>query len=113
MSGEKLELVKKTLIQLGEFLGEQDRIALIEFESSARRILPLTCFSKKNKSKIESAVKSLYASGGTRIGSGMSLAYQIMKERVHKNSITSIFLLSDGQDGSGLMEVQNLKNDYK
>jgi Mg-chelatase subunit ChlD len=62
-------------------LGENDRISLIEFESSANRILPLTCFSKKNKGKIEKVIKGLSASGGTNIGSGMNLAFKIMKER--------------------------------
>ncbi len=41
----------------------------------------------------------LHADGGTNINSGMELALKTIRDRKFKNSVTSIFLLSDGQDG--------------
>lgn len=44
-------------------------------------------------------VNSINAGGGTVINSGLNLALKTMRERKHINKVTSIFLLSDGQDG--------------
>jgi Mg-chelatase subunit ChlD len=40
----------------------------------------------------------LNASGGTNIMSGMELALKTINDRKRPNKVTSIFLLSDGQD---------------
>lgn len=43
-------------------------------------------------------INSLYASGGTNICSGLDLAVKTIKDRKQLNNVTSVFLLSDGQD---------------
>jgi len=43
-------------------------------------------------------VNMLSARGGTNICSGLNLAVKSIKERKHVNKVTSVFLLSDGQD---------------
>lgn len=54
-------------------------------------------------------VNSINAGGGTVINSGLNLALKTMRERKHINKVTSIFLLSDGQDrGAELTFKQTL-----
>lgn len=36
--------------------------------------------------------------GGTNINSGLQLALKTIRDRKHVNKVTSVFLLSDGQD---------------
>lgn len=43
-------------------------------------------------------INSLSARGGTNICSGLDLAVKTIKERKHANKVTSVFLLSDGQN---------------
>lgn len=43
-------------------------------------------------------IDGLSARGGTNICSGLDLAVKTIKERKQSNKVTSIFLLSDGQD---------------
>lgn len=43
-------------------------------------------------------VNGIHANGGTNINSGLQLALKVMRERKQINKVTSIFLLSDGQD---------------
>ena len=43
-------------------------------------------------------INNLYASGGTSIMSGMDLALRTIRDRKRPNKVTSVFLLSDGQD---------------
>jgi len=40
--------------------------------------------------------------GGTSIASGMRIALDVLASRRQKNAITSIFLLTDGLDGSAI-----------
>lgn len=96
MTGEKIQLVKDTLIQLGDYLNENDRICLIPFSDVAERATKLLTYSQKNKEVFEKAILSLQAGGGTDITKGMELAYKTIKERKMANDVTSIFLLSDG-----------------
>lgn len=44
-------------------------------------------------------INGLHAGGGTRIISGMDLAFKTIRDRKVPNKVTSVFLLSDGQDG--------------
>ena len=53
MGGEKIKLVRDTLMCLLELLKDNDRICLIEFASSARRLCPLTSVSEKNQAKLK------------------------------------------------------------
>lgn len=43
-------------------------------------------------------VNSLKAGGGTNINSGLDIALKTIRDRKHQNNVTSIFLLSDGQN---------------
>lgn len=43
-------------------------------------------------------VDGIQAGGGTNINSGLQIALKILRERKHINKVSSIFLLSDGQD---------------
>jgi hypothetical protein len=52
--------------------------------------------------------------GGTNICSGLDLAVKTMRERKHVNKVTSVFLLSDGQDkGAEANFKQTLKENEK
>jgi uncharacterized protein YegL len=86
-------------------LGADDRLSIIRFESSASRITPLLRVQDANIGRFNTAITQLSAGGGTSIGSGMDLAFQTLEGRRVKNAVTSIFLLSDGLDGSGLPAV--------
>ena len=43
-------------------------------------------------------INTLSGRGGTNICSGLDLAVKTIKERKQANKVTSVFLLSDGQD---------------
>lgn len=51
-------------------------------------------------------INTLSGRGGTDIFSGMQLAIRTIKERKHVNSVTSVFLLSDGQDKSAEIKLK-------
>uniref|UniRef100_R7W5G9 Uncharacterized protein n=1 Tax=Aegilops tauschii TaxID=37682 RepID=R7W5G9_AEGTA len=50
-----------------------------------------------------SAVESLVARGGTNIAEGLRTAAKVLDERRHRNAVSSVVLLSDGQDTYTMM----------
>lgn len=52
-------------------------------------------------------VNNIQAEGGTNINSGLSLALKTMWERKKINKVTSVFLLSDGQDKGAETSFKN------
>jgi uncharacterized protein YegL len=108
MQGVKITLLRDTLKYLVDLLGDDDRISIVQFESSAKRLIPLQRVTETNKPKILKVIDSLYASGGTSITAGMTEAVRIFNERKYKNSVSSVFLLSDGLDGGATAGVQKL-----
>lgn len=109
MAGDKMELLKRSLKQLiFKFLSPEDRISVIIFSSTALSIFSWGRISEENKKKLGEIVDELDAGGGTNITSGMKLAFDALKRRTYQNTVSSIFLLSDGQDGSAISGVESL-----
>ncbi|KAI3508687.1 hypothetical protein L1887_23699 [Cichorium endivia] len=98
MAGTKLALLKRAMGFVIQNLGPADRLAVIAFSSTARRLFPLRKMSGSGKQQALQAVNSLAANGGTNIAEGLSKGRKVMEDRREKNSVTSIILLSDGQD---------------
>ena len=100
MSGEKIALVRETLLYILEQLGEGDRLCLISFNSSASRLTHLMTAGNANKNELQNKIRSLDASGSTNIQSGLDLAFRTLQSRKYRNPVSSVLLLSDGQDDS-------------
>lgn len=62
------------------------------------RLCGLKCVTGENMQGFTNLVDGIAAGGGTNINSGLQLALKTIRERKHINKVTSIFLLSDGQD---------------
>lgn len=58
----------------------------------------LTRVTEENKPKIINAINSIILDKGTNIFQGMLNAFLVLLSRNQINHVTSIFLLSDGQD---------------
>lgn len=98
MAGTKLALLKRAMGFVIQNLGPNDRLAVIAFSSTARRLFPLRRMSEAGRQQALQAVNSLIANGGTNIAEGLRKGAKIMDDRREKNPVCSIILLSDGQD---------------
>ena len=83
---------------LVEVLTPSDRLSIITFEDEGEVICDLTSVDLSNKEVFKKHIDSLFGRGGTNICSGLDFALDIIKKRKVINDVTSIFLLSDGQD---------------
>lgn len=77
-------------------LTENDRMALIKFESVSEIVCGLEKMTEANKILLDKGIKSLESRGGTRIAAGIESALNVIKTRSTMAPITGILLLSDG-----------------
>ncbi|RLN41582.1 hypothetical protein C2845_PM01G40500 [Panicum miliaceum] len=98
MTGNKLALLKQAMRFVIGNLGPADRLSVVAFSAGASRKIRLTRMSDDGKASAKHAVESLVAGGSTNIGSGLQVASEILADRRYRNAVTSVILLSDGQD---------------
>ncbi|CAN6245141.1 unnamed protein product [Urochloa humidicola] len=98
MAGTKLALLKRAMGFVIQHLGPSDRLSVIAFSSTARRLFHLRRMSHSGRQQALQAVNSLGASGGTNIADALKKAAKIIEDRSYHNPVCSIILLSDGQD---------------
>ncbi|KAK4798781.1 hypothetical protein SAY86_031107 [Trapa natans] len=98
MAGTKLALLKRAMGFVIQNLSSTDRLSVIAFSSTARRLFPLRRMSDIGRQYALQAVNSLVANGGTNIAEGLRKGAKVMSDRKQKNPVASIILLSDGQD---------------
>ncbi|CAI9111713.1 OLC1v1012003C1 [Oldenlandia corymbosa var. corymbosa] len=101
MEGANLALLKQAMEFLIQNLGPNDRLSVIAFSHTARRVFPLRKMNESGREQALESVNLLVADGGTNIALGLSKGAKVLEDRRYKNSVASIILLSDGQDNYG------------
>lgn len=98
MTGTKIALLKQAMGFVVQNLGPFDRLSVIAFSSSARRLFPLRPMTETGKQESLQMINSLVANGGTNIAEALKKGFKVMTDRKFKNPVSSMILLSDGQD---------------
>uniref|UniRef100_A0ACD5YZ13 Uncharacterized protein n=1 Tax=Avena sativa TaxID=4498 RepID=A0ACD5YZ13_AVESA len=100
MVGSKLVLLKQAMNFVVDSLSPADRLCVVSFSSGANRLMRLARMSESDDGKAlaKRAVESLVAGGGTNIGAALRKAAKVLDDRLHRNAVASVILLSDGQD---------------
>ncbi|KAK6163356.1 hypothetical protein DH2020_000220 [Rehmannia glutinosa] len=115
MAGTKLALLKRAMGFVIQNLGPSDRLSVIAFSSTARRLFPLRRMTDNGRHEALQAVNSLTSNGGTNIAEGLRKAAKVLTDCKWKNPISSIILLSDGQDTytNRISPSGNARSDYQ
>ncbi|CAF0892477.1 unnamed protein product [Adineta ricciae] len=100
MAGDKMQLLKQTLIYITDQLNDLDRLALVSFDTRAfDRSHGLKRMNRQNQQILTRAINNdLHSAGGTYIGSGLQMGINLLNTRRTKNPIAALLLLTDGQD---------------
>lgn len=105
VSYNKLPMIKKALSMMVEEMDGDDRISIVTYSGSAAILLEPTSCSEKEK--LNAAIDSLRAGGGTYGADGLEFAYKIIEEnRVEGNN--RIILCSDGDFNIGPSSMDEL-----
>ncbi|KAJ8768849.1 hypothetical protein K2173_023753 [Erythroxylum novogranatense] len=98
MGGTKLVLLKRAMGFVIQNLAPFDRLSVISFSSTARRLFPLHHMTENGKYEALRAVNSLTSDGSTDIAEGLRKGAKVIMERKLKSPVANIILLSDGKD---------------
>ena len=109
MGGDRIKLVKESLIALVNLMEDSDKMALVTFASKVTGTYDFQPMTKENKGKMKDIINGLKASGGTNIYEGLKESLDLIKNDYSSGErITSMILLSDGEDNRDV--VNNFKN---
>lgn len=99
---DKLPLLKKAFAIFVENLKENDRVSIVTYAGSSGLVLPAT--KGNERQKIQGAIESLNAGGGTAGASGIELAYKIANDNFIKKGNNRIILATDGDFNLGMTD---------
>ncbi|XP_021727662.1 uncharacterized protein LOC110694802 [Chenopodium quinoa] len=95
MGGEKFRLAKQAIEFVVDNLGPSDRLSIITFANSKRR---LTQLLRMTDARRVDTIRFKHTHDSTNIIAGLETAAMILEKRSEMNPVSSIILLSDGQD---------------
>ena len=110
MSGP-LSGVKTALHTLVDNLRSDDRVAIIEFASSASTIIESTPVS--DKESLHSAVDSLTTGGSTSLEEGMKQGYAEIDDYVNSKTLSRLMVFTDALPNTGATDPQSFQSMVK
>jgi Ca-activated chloride channel family protein len=92
--GDKLELLKTSLLELSKVLRPIDQVTLISYAGEAKILLPTT--SGDQKAAINEIIAQLHANGVTSGAKGFTKAYNSIKEHYVADGNNQLIVITDG-----------------
>ena len=103
---DRLDLVKKGLTTMIDYMKPTDRIAIITYSGEVKKLLESTLV--KDAASIKKAIKGLVASGCTAGGSAMKMAYEEATAHYVKGGNNRIIMCTDGDFNVGVSSTTAL-----
>ncbi|XP_021275381.1 uncharacterized protein LOC110410110, partial [Herrania umbratica] len=98
-SGMRLQMVKRAMRLIISLLSETDRLSIVVFSSSSKRLMPLKKMSSNGRRSARRIVDALGSNGqGMSVNDAVKKAAKVLEDRREKNAVASVMILSDGQD---------------
>jgi len=113
MIGSKIALLKQAMSFVIQNLSSSDRLSIIVFSSTARRIFPLRRMNDAGRQQALRAVNALVPNGGTNIAEGLKKGVKVFVDRRWKNPVGGIMLLTDGQDTHNICTTAGIGEGYQ
>ncbi|KAG8384198.1 hypothetical protein BUALT_Bualt04G0093100 [Buddleja alternifolia] len=105
LTADKLFLMKKMMRMVVSSLSATDRLSIVAFSSTSKRVLPLrrmTTAGRRSARRIIDAIVSLEG-GATSATDSIKKAAKVIEDRREINTAASILLFSDGHRGGPLV----------
>lgn len=108
MTGPKLDRARDAARALVQALGNDDRLAIVEFSSDASVLFPSSALTPQARVQVLAAIESLQATGGTNLSSAFDLAAPELLRGHAGGRVDKVFLASDGQANEGISDRAGL-----
>lgn len=107
MMGDKLNHARQGALKFLQVLGDSDNVSLLAFNHKINW-LSKQLLLKTERQFIEKKINNLFASGNTALYDAIIEAYQYLKKNPQAEKIAAIVVLSDGQDTSSQLKLEEL-----
>jgi len=108
MDGGRISLVRKSVRRLVRGVQSQDRVAIVEFNTQIRVLLPLTAMDGNGKDRAMIIIKNMTATGGTNLSGGLLKGLELVKRRIERREVCSILLFTDGEANDGIRDIPGI-----
>ena len=110
MAGEKLNLVRKTLLFVIDQLKSCDRLCLVLYDDLVSVEFPLTQMTKENKEMTKSKVEKIRERGATNLCGGLLKGMEqiILRDSEQKAKVASVLLFTDGLANRGIKSCEEI-----
>jgi hypothetical protein len=99
MSGSRINMAKKSLVQLIQKLNDEDNIAISKFNSNSEPVFKYQKVSELKKTDYASEIEKLHANGGTDILEAFIGAYNLINHNDGKqNQVRRMIIITDMED---------------
>ncbi|XP_024004327.1 uncharacterized protein LOC112081844 [Eutrema salsugineum] len=96
VSGSKIEMVKRAMRLVISSLRETDRLSMVSFSSSSKRLSPLRRMTANGRRVARRIVDEIAGDGdGMSVNDAVKKAAKVIEDRRQKNLFTTIFVLTD------------------
>lgn len=109
MSGNRIDMVKNTILDTLARLSPEDHICIVTFESKAVVVQKLKAIKELDLKVVRKLVSDIYADGSTDLEAGYRLALKELG-KLPEGLEANIILLSDGQANAGETDPEVLGN---
>merc|ERR1719233_1862250 len=108
MDGDRISLVRKSVRRLVRGVQSKDRVAIVEFNTQIKVLLPLTVMDGDGKDKAKIIIKNMTATGGTNLSGGLLKGLELVKRRIERREVCSILLFTDGEANDGIRDIPGI-----
>ncbi len=108
MKGRKIDDARRAVLALLSNLSPNDRFALVTYSDGVHIASGLSNVTADNRVRMESAVNSVRAGGGTNQNADSGLRIDLLIAPDHDTNAARIILISDGLANKGLTDVKAL-----
>merc|ERR1719499_1380382 len=80
MTGQKIELVAKTMLFMLDYFGDQDALGIVTFDTQVAVLEPLTMCDSVGKAKLKASIQKLRSGTQTNLSGGMLRGIELRRE---------------------------------
>jgi Ca-activated chloride channel family protein len=103
MAGAKLEHVKRAAQGVAARLGDQDQVALIQYDNSVQVLVPMSPLQGAGRTRLQAAIEGIQPGGSTNLHGGLEAGRDQALASAAGAGVNRVLLLSDGLANTGVV----------
>jgi Ca-activated chloride channel family protein len=108
MSGDKLEYVKRAAIHVLEVMQEQDRVAVVAYDTEVTPVSPSVAVTPAAKAEIKAKIEAMRSGNMTNLSGGWLAGCQEVAAAAVEGHLNRVLLLTDGLANVGITDLEEL-----